>query len=75
MSILQSNVCIDCVLNVLAPFYSRNGCTMSNFEILIGEDDEALILGRKDRGSWPSGSVYDIWGSAGLESRPAHRLS
>jgi len=75
MSILQSNVCIDCVLNVLGPFCSCYGCTMSNLEILISEDDKALILGRKDRESWPSGSAYDIWGSAGLESRPAHRLS
>jgi len=75
MSILQSNVCIDCVLNVLDPFFSCYGCTMSSLEILISENDKALILGGKDRGSWPSGNAYDIWGSVGLESRPAHRLS
>jgi hypothetical protein len=44
---------------------------MSNLEMLISEDDKALILGRKDRGSWPSGSAYDVWGSGGLESRPS----
>jgi len=33
---------------------------MRNLEILISEDDKALILGRRDRGSWPSGSAYDI---------------
>ena len=71
MSILQSNVCIDCVLNVLGPFCSCYCFTVTNLEILISADDKALILGRKDRGSWPS----DGAGCAGLESRRAHRLS
>lgn len=75
MSILHSNVCIDCVLNVLGLSYSCYGCTTSNLEILISEDDKTLILGREDGGSWLSGSAYDIWGSAGLESRPANQLS
>jgi hypothetical protein len=33
---------------------------MSNLEILISEDDKAFILGRKDGGSWLSGSAYDM---------------
>jgi hypothetical protein len=71
MSSLQSNVCIDCVLNVFGPFCSCYVCAMSNLEILTSEDDKALIFGRKDQGSRLSGSAYGIWGSAGLESRPA----